>query len=260
MVRQWKRRQAVATKPEDERKAKAYVDRWQRKLRELTGETGLPRQYRREGGRVKLSEAAKRLGPARLTDGKNNGMMLADTGKHSIRITQNSIDSVPQFTEFSTTEANEAVRKACVEILTDLINDKVKTEEAITLPVSKLSDYVSGKFELKGLKQKGGKGKGSVIPKDINEPYIALHNHWSSETFSFLDVAWLGGHSNCMGIVVIGNDGRSAYTLIKDRSFDLFIFLDYRSRIEEGKERFKVNDKYMKGLKVYGFTYTTRND
>ena len=67
MVRQWKRRQAVATTPEDERKAKAYVDRWQRKLRELTGETGLPRQYRREGGRVKLSEAAKRLGPVRLT-------------------------------------------------------------------------------------------------------------------------------------------------------------------------------------------------
>ena len=69
MVRQWKRRQAVATTPEGERKAKAYVDRWQRKLRELTGETGLPRQYRREGGRVKLSEAAKRLGPVRLDDG-----------------------------------------------------------------------------------------------------------------------------------------------------------------------------------------------
>jgi len=77
----------VATTPEDERKAKAYVDRWQKKLRELTGETGLPRQYRREGGRVRLSEAAKRLGLVRLdggtktryTDGVPNDLQLKYT-------------------------------------------------------------------------------------------------------------------------------------------------------------------------------------
>ena len=66
MVRRWKRRQAVATTPEEERIAKAYVDKWQRAVRTLTGETKLPRKYNREGGRVLLSEAAKKLKPIHI--------------------------------------------------------------------------------------------------------------------------------------------------------------------------------------------------
>lgn len=63
-VRKWKRRQAVALTSEEERYAKAYVDRWQAKLRNLTGKgTKLPRKYDREGGRVLLSDAAKKLRP-----------------------------------------------------------------------------------------------------------------------------------------------------------------------------------------------------
>ena len=60
-VRKWKRRQAAAIEPEDERIARAYVVKWQRQLRALTGETKIPRKYDREGGRVLLSEAAKKL-------------------------------------------------------------------------------------------------------------------------------------------------------------------------------------------------------
>ena len=68
MVRRWKRRQAAAITPEEERLAKAYVDKWQRKLRQLTGDNPkLPRKYSREGGRVLLSESAKRLKPVRLS-------------------------------------------------------------------------------------------------------------------------------------------------------------------------------------------------
>lgn len=62
-VRYWKRRQAVSTTPQDERYAKAYVDKWQRSLRAFTGETKLPRKYGREGGRVKLSPEARKLKP-----------------------------------------------------------------------------------------------------------------------------------------------------------------------------------------------------
>ena len=58
-VRKWKRRQAAAIDPEDERIARAYVVKWQRQLRALTSETKLPRKYAREGGRVLLSDAAK---------------------------------------------------------------------------------------------------------------------------------------------------------------------------------------------------------
>lgn len=62
-VRKWKRRQAAAITPEDERMARAYVVKWQGKLREFTGGTTLPRKYDREGGRVVLSEQAKKLKP-----------------------------------------------------------------------------------------------------------------------------------------------------------------------------------------------------
>ena len=66
-VRKWKRRQAAATTPQDERIAKAYVSAWQSKLRNLVAENAkLPRKYNREGGRVLLSDAAKKLKPFRL--------------------------------------------------------------------------------------------------------------------------------------------------------------------------------------------------
>lgn len=71
MVRRWKRRQAVSTTPEDERIARAYVVKWQRKLRELVGDSPkLPRKYSREGGRVLLSDAAKKLKPLIIKDNR----------------------------------------------------------------------------------------------------------------------------------------------------------------------------------------------
>lgn len=66
-VRQWKRRQAAAITPEDERIARMYVTKWQGKLRSLTGEYKLPRKYSREGGRVVMSEAARKLKPSAIT-------------------------------------------------------------------------------------------------------------------------------------------------------------------------------------------------
>lgn len=66
-LRRWKRRQAAATTPEDERIARAYVTKWQGKLRAHTGNVKLPRKYSREGGRVVMSEAARKLKPAAIT-------------------------------------------------------------------------------------------------------------------------------------------------------------------------------------------------
>lgn len=77
-VRKWKRRQAVAMTPEEERYAKAYVDRWQARLRSLTGKGAkLPRKYDREGGRVLLSDAAKQLKPLQIS-GNRVTMKLSD--------------------------------------------------------------------------------------------------------------------------------------------------------------------------------------
>ncbi len=66
-VRRWKRRQAAAASPQDERIAQAHVQLWQKRIREHIGDdVNLPRRYDREGGRVLLSDAAKKLMPAKL--------------------------------------------------------------------------------------------------------------------------------------------------------------------------------------------------
>lgn len=75
-VRKWKRRQAAAIDPEDERIARAYVVKWQRQLRALTGETKLPRKYAREGGRVLLSDAAKKLKALQIDE---NGRIIKNS-------------------------------------------------------------------------------------------------------------------------------------------------------------------------------------
>ncbi|HAM16521.1 MAG TPA: hypothetical protein DCP91_11835 [Eggerthellaceae bacterium] len=77
MERQWKRRMEVAGSPEEERDAYARVKLYQQRIRELIGDYNdevpssydyLPRKYRREGGRVTLSEAAKKLAPVIIPD------------------------------------------------------------------------------------------------------------------------------------------------------------------------------------------------
>lgn len=74
-VRKWKRRMAVSADPEDERAAYARVRMYQARIRALIDDYNeavdasidhLPRKYWREGGRVKLSAAARRLPPIRL--------------------------------------------------------------------------------------------------------------------------------------------------------------------------------------------------
>ena len=72
-IRKWKRMQAAAITPEQERIAKAHIDRLQRQLRTLTGETKLPRRYDREGGRVRLSEAARKIKPFTIDE---NGSIM----------------------------------------------------------------------------------------------------------------------------------------------------------------------------------------
>lgn len=87
MVRRWKRRQAVATTPEEERLARAYVVKWQGKLRSVTADVKLPRKYSREGGRVLLSDATKKLKPLIL---KNNRAIIPLS---DIPIIRNSVGS-----------------------------------------------------------------------------------------------------------------------------------------------------------------------
>jgi len=71
-TRRWKRRMATAIDPQAERYAYAKVREWQQRIRSIIQQadkdlnTWLPRKYDREGGRVTLSEAARKLPPVKL--------------------------------------------------------------------------------------------------------------------------------------------------------------------------------------------------
>ena len=76
-IRKYKRIQAAAFTPEAERKAQARVRRWQQAARE-NASFQVQRRYDREGGRVLLSEEAKRLKPLQLDE---NGRALVNEAK-----------------------------------------------------------------------------------------------------------------------------------------------------------------------------------
>ena len=58
-VRKWKRRQAAAITPEDERMARAYVVKWQGKLWELTGGTNPTEEIRPRGWKGETERCSK---------------------------------------------------------------------------------------------------------------------------------------------------------------------------------------------------------
>lgn len=230
--------------------------------------SAMVKEYERLSDRTGLGPDFRRTYVAGFRDAKNepltvetnSSIMLTDSSRNWHRITQESIDSVPRFDEFDSPEANEAVRKACIEILGDLISDNPRREETISLPVSKLDDYLHNRLNMDDIKKKGGTGDGNGKVKiiDLREPYIAIHNHPSNETFSFNDVDKLGEYPNCMGIVVIGNNGQCAYSLTKTDSYDYIGFIKYRLGVDQSRIQYRAKDKNLEELKVYGLKYIAR--
>jgi len=117
-VRRWKRLQAAANAPYNQRVAKAHVDQWQAKLRGLVQDTGLPRKYGREGGRVLLSEAAKKLSP--LTISENGTILkygLSDSGwlnadfRSQAKLDRHIRDHLGEFGNISTDDYVNGARK-----------------------------------------------------------------------------------------------------------------------------------------------------
>ena len=223
----------------------------------LSDRTGLGPDFRRTyvAGFKDANERA-------LTNGVRDDTMLSDSTNGRHVITQESIDSVPRFTEFATPEINHAVYKASVELLEYLAKDPVGTEAIIVLPLSKVIEYNEGRLDLikEGLKDKGSLGKGHVSPIDLDEPYFAIHNHPGCKTFSFNDVDTLGRYTNCIGIVAIGNNGRSAYSMIKGDDYDHNAFSWFRGMISVGRIMYKAKDSFLKGVEEYGIRYTSRSD
>ena len=234
------------------RQCQGSINAMMREYERLSDRTGLGPDFRRTyvAGFRDVSEKV-------LTGGTGSGIMASDSSDGLIAITRESIESVPQFSEFAPPEINDAVHKACVEILNYVINDQVGTEATISLPISRVVEYNADKLSMKDLKDKGESGDGGVRIIDLNEPYIAIHNHPSGETFSIKDLDGFGRLSNCKGIVVIGNNGKSAYSLIKGDTYDSYGFSWLRAMRVAG---LKTESAFFQEMIDYGVYYTSRTN
>ena len=131
-----------------------------------------------------------------------------DVNENLISITHDTIDSIPMINQFSTLELNQKVQNLCRELLHDLINAEVGTEESIGVSID--SDST--------IKKLGETGAGGVeIPK-METPYVTIHNHPSGKTFSVKDFDEFAYDDKIKAVVVVGNNGK-IYSMIKNEDF-----------------------------------------
>lgn len=167
-----------------------------------------------------------------------------------IKITDEAINSVPEFTEFDTPEQNAAVREACKAVLQEVKESKLNTEALALIDIS------TNKFEV----HKGEEGEGTVPAKSLNKPFISVHNHPSGKTFSIRDIKLFHQSDNCKGIVVIANDSKTAYVMMKTKDYVSHEFLPYIMKKEMGYSQYKSNNELFKGAEKYGVKYIERHN
>lgn len=143
-VRAWKRRQAVATTPEDERYAKAYVDKWQRALRAYTGETKLPRKYTREGGRVKLSDAARKMKALQINE---NGSIIKNS--RNLKWLRSGYDAAVKRGDLSALTGFEHYVKVAQQVERDLVGKVTKDGVTVAGYKTHFLDRIIGSYEQK---------------------------------------------------------------------------------------------------------------
>lgn len=165
-----------------------------------------------------------------------------------MEITDEAINSVPEFTEFDTPEQNAAVREACKAVLQKVQKSKLNTEALALIDIS------TNKFKV----HKGEEGEGTVPAKSLDVPFISVHNHPSGRTFSIDDMAPFHQNNNCKGIVVVGNDGKSVYTMQKANDYVSHEFLPHIMKKEMGVSEYKTNNELFKGAEKYGVKYIER--
>lgn len=169
-----------------------------------------------------------------------------------IKITDEAINSVPEFTEFDTPEQNAAVREACKAVLQEVKESKLNTEALALIDIS------SNKFEV----HKGEEGEGTVPAKSLDKPFISVHNHPSGGTFSVSDIERFYDSNNCKAIVVISNDGKSAYVMSKTLNYASYDFFPYIRKYfnETGCNNAKSYNEFLKGAEKYGVKYTSKSN
>ena len=179
---------------------------------------------------------------AGLTGGGDSGTMdLSDSSAEWKPVTQESIESVQNVTCFNDPKLNAAVTENCKQILSDVKDDPVGTEETISLKISDLKPVVS----------KGVPASGTVKPITLEEPYISIHNHPSGKTFSESDVSRFISSENAKAICVVGNNGK-VYILSKKDDYD---WESSQRKLIDIAGQPNYIELLTKGADRYGFTY-----
>ena len=165
-----------------------------------------------------------------------------DSENAPMKITDEAVNSVPEFTEFDTPEQNAAVREACKAVLQKVQESKLNTEALALIDIS------TNKFEV----HKGEEGEGTVPAKSLNKPFISVHNHPSGGTFSQRDLENLHMDNNCNNIIVVSNAGNKAYVMRKTKNYVSYDFYPYIMNNDSNL----ITKEFLKGAEKYGVEYS----
>ena len=201
-VRRWKRIQAASINPEEERIAKAHVDKYQRQIRILTEGTKLPRRYDREGGRVLLSEAAKKLRPFTISD-----LRTASGAMSAIRNTGKQVYFNPQagyrvnLDGYSDT-VNAGISKAIRNVAMQGSESRTEHMYLVNLKTGDLDFYeTNDEFSSVGYAFR------DYLVNHPDKQFAFVHNHNTDSSFSETDVVTLLTFPKIPVMIAARNDG-----------------------------------------------------
>lgn len=191
-----------------------------------------------------------------LTFGGKSGIIKTNNNFHDssdvklISITNEAINSVPKFNEFETPELNQSVQNTCREILQNMKEAEIGTEQLAVININTLEKQFST----------GESGGGLVKAIKFNEPYLSIHNHPSCQTFSTADIKKLYDDVNCKSVIVVGNNGNNIFIMKKEEDFNSMGFFEYVMKKELGFSSYNSDYEFMKGAEKYGIKYYERTN
>lgn len=254
-VRKAKRKVNGCSDAENIKKAKEELKKAQRAVKDFIEQTNQSENktiFKRDYGREKVysGETNGNISSLGVANSENSGTItLKDASAEWIPITIQSINSIPNISEFKSIQLNELVRTESCNLLRNLINDELGTEATVSINLKNLTHEF----------RKGEKGEGGVKFIHMDSPYISIHNHPSGETFSVRDLEILHSDSNCNALLVVGNNGK-IYIMQKQDTFDSTGFFEYIMKKKYGFSKYHTEYDFMKGAEKYGVKYYERTN
>lgn len=203
-IRKWKRLQAAAVSPEDERYAQAMVRKWQSAARE-NAQGEVQRRYDREGGRVLLSEAAKNIKPFTAN---RRGVIINTSGAMSaVRNTGKQVYFNPQASYtvnldgYSDT-VNAGISKAVRDVAMKGSESRTEHMYLVNLKTGEL-DYNETNNEFSSV----GYAFRQYTADHPDRKFAFVHNHNTDGSFSETDMRTLLTVKETPIMIAVRNDG-----------------------------------------------------